>query len=66
LKFHFSITALLLFAGSFAWGQTTTSTMSGVVKDATGAVIPGAKVQVVNEGSGVTVSALSNEAGRIT
>src|SRR4029079_7487612 len=34
-----------------------------VVKDATGAVIPGARISVVNEGSGVAVSAVSNDAG---
>src|SRR5690349_11194563 len=53
----------LLCAVSIAWGQTTASTLTGVVKDASGAVIPGARVQVVNEGSGVAVSAVSNEAG---
>ena len=43
--------------------QTTASTLTGVVKDASGAVVPGAKVQVANEASGVAVSAAANEAG---
>jgi hypothetical protein len=56
--------ALLLFSmGLTLWAQTTTSTLSGVVKDASGAVVPSAKIAVVNEGSGVVVSAVSNEAG---
>src|SRR4030095_8883291 len=54
---------LLIPIGLALWGQTTTSTLTGVVKDASGAVVPAAKVQVVNEGSGVIVSAGSNEAG---
>src|SRR5260370_15865249 len=44
---------MLLSVGSVGWGQPTTSTLTGVVKDATGAVIPAARIQVVNEGSGV-------------
>src|SRR5262245_54352067 len=56
--------SLLLFSmGLTLWAQTTTSTLSGVVKDASGAVVPSAKIAVVNEGSGVVVSAVSNEAG---
>ena len=43
--------------------QTTASTLTGVVKDASGAVVPGAKLQVANEASGVAVSAAANEAG---
>src|SRR5581483_2117808 len=54
---------LLLWTAFTGWSQTTTSTISGVVKDASGAVIPGARVQVVNEGSGVAVSSVSNGAG---
>src|SRR5215471_11368038 len=58
-----NLAVLVLTIGAAAWSQTTTSTLTGVVKDASGAVIPSARVQVVNEGSGVAVSALSNGAG---
>jgi hypothetical protein len=34
-----------------------------VVRDASGAVIPGARLQVVNEGTGVVIPAVSNDAG---
>jgi hypothetical protein len=62
MTFRF-LCAVLLLSVFTAWSQTTTSTLSGVVKDATGAVVPAAKVQVINEASGVAVSAVSNDAG---
>jgi hypothetical protein len=61
--FRVLFAAMLSWVAAVGWGQTTTSTLTGAVKDASGAVIPGAKVQVINEGSGVAVSALTNEAG---
>jgi len=57
------LSVLLLAAGPVIWGQSTTSTLTGVVKDTSGAVIPAGKVQVINEGSGVAISAVSNAAG---
>src|ERR1044072_9130372 len=56
----FRVLAASLLLVFTVWGQTTSSTLTGVIKDSTGAVIPAAKVQVVNEGSGVAVSAQSN------
>ncbi len=54
----------LLFLLSFAAAasaQLTTATISGVVKDSTGAVVPGATVTVMNSETGLTRS--SNTAG---
>jgi len=47
----------------FAAAQGGTSAISGSVKDASGGAIPTARVKVVNEQSGGTLSTLSNQAG---
>src|SRR5215471_9593369 len=46
-----------------AAAQSGTSTISGAVKDATGATIPSAKVKVVNGDMGVVQDTLTNEEG---
>jgi hypothetical protein len=55
--------AFVLTLSIVAWGQTGSSTISGNIKDPTGAVIPGAKVKVVNEATGVAIDSVSNEEG---
>ncbi|MBI3208158.1 MAG: TonB-dependent receptor [Candidatus Solibacter usitatus] len=45
-------TALALFV-SFAWSQTTSTSILGTVSDATGAVVAGAKVKLLNVRTGV-------------
>jgi Carboxypeptidase regulatory-like domain len=62
MTFRCLLIALLATAAT-VWGQTTASTLTGVVRDASGAVIPGARLQVVNEGTGVVIPAVSNDAG---
>src|ERR1700712_3581050 len=54
--------ALWLSPG-LAGAQTTTATLGGTVDDASGAAIPNASVQVVNETSGDKRTARSNSAG---
>ncbi len=46
-----------------AFGQSDTTQLSGFVKDATGAVVPGAAVAATNEGTGLERSTQSNENG---
>src|SRR5262245_56901302 len=46
-----------------AWAQTATSNISGAVTDATGAVVPGAKVTAKNEATGVVYSSLTTSTG---
>ncbi len=46
-----------------AIAQSTPSTITGLVKDAVGGVVPGAMVQVVGEDSGVAISVKTNSAG---
>lgn len=47
------VTAIFLAAGSLAKPQSTSGDLLGSVMDATGAVIPGATVDVLNESTGV-------------
>jgi outer membrane receptor protein involved in Fe transport len=52
-----------LLAGTVS-GQVLTGTISGTVTDPSGAVVPGAAVTIVNEGTGVTVwRGVTNESG---
>jgi hypothetical protein len=51
---------------STALGQINTATVTGLVSDATHAIIPGAQVQITNEGMGVVKTAVSNPEGRYT
>ena len=48
---------------AFGWAQSGSSTISGNLKDATGAAVPGAKVTVKNLESGVQVETVTNDSG---
>src|ERR1051326_7817943 len=59
------IFCLLLLAVTFvtsAWAQSITGSISGTVKDPTGAVVSNATVSVVNTDTGVTVRRLKSDA----
>jgi len=43
--------SMLLFAAPAAWGQTTFGSITGLITDASGAVIPGAQVTLINLGT---------------
>ena len=59
------ITCLVLISAAFtAKAQTlATATVTGSVRDSSGAVVPGAKVEIKEIKSGLTRSTVSNEAG---
>jgi hypothetical protein len=59
------LVGLLLLAGLPGWAQDT-ATLVGTVSDATGAVVPGAKVTVSNPSRGFTRDVASNAAGEYT
>ncbi len=45
------------------WAQVTTATMYGIVQDPTGAVIPGARITLNNEGTGGTYTSSTDARG---
>src|SRR5438093_10444392 len=54
---------VLLACAAASWAQTSSSSITGLVTDASGAVVAGAKVQAKNEATGVTYDAVSSSAG---
>src|ERR1700730_7145805 len=63
MKISVLLVVLMLLA-SASFGQTTgAATIVGTVTDSTGALIPGAKVTVVNTETGVTFDGLTNNEG---
>ena len=57
---------LVLFAAQGLYAQVDTGGITGTVKDASGAVIPGAKVTLTNEGTSFSVSTVTDSAGAYT
>jgi len=53
---------ILMMMTMSAWGQQTSATLTGTVKDAQGAVIPGATVTLINQAQGAVVRKLTTEA----
>lgn len=58
------VAAFWLLALSMGFGQSTMATLSGVVTDQTGAVLPGAQVNVSNTATGVARAVTSDTGGR--
>jgi Carboxypeptidase regulatory-like domain/TonB-dependent Receptor Plug Domain len=63
LKKLFAGVALFLTCASMSWAQTVTGTVTGIVTDQSGAVIPGAHVVAHNVDTGVDSNATSDSAG---
>ena len=59
----FVFVALLFFVSVSAWAQGTTSRVVGVVSDSSGAVVPGSKVTLTNEATGVSFNTETTTAG---
>src|SRR5207244_8642685 len=58
-----SLLAAVLFLALTCAAQTSTSQISGTVRDSSGAVIPGAAVTLTNEATGVVQRQTTTEAG---
>jgi hypothetical protein len=66
---HWVIVSFLAFClavvlGSLAWGQVTSGSVTGIVSDPSGAVIPGAKVTLTDMEKGYTYPATTDATGR--
>src|SRR5262245_64020516 len=64
--FFISLAVLLLVvlgAGSAAVAQVTNASISGIVQDQSGALIPGVTITITNAETGVALNTLTNEAG---
>jgi hypothetical protein len=59
----FAICVLILLTGSVMRAQSVHGTLAGTVADSTGAVIAGAKVDVINTGTASTYTATTTSAG---
>lgn len=64
-RIHFLI-ALLMISSSVLWAQVTTSSMSGLVRDAGGETIIGATIKAIHKPSGTSYAAVTNTNGRFT
>ncbi|MFZ1085620.1 MAG: TonB-dependent receptor [Terracidiphilus sp.] len=58
--------AALLLLQSPLFGQATTGSVTGIVADSTGAVIPHASVELTNQQTGITRKTVSNGVGSFT
>src|ERR1700722_8600864 len=56
------VLCVLLFGG-IAQAQVSMGTISGTVKDSSGAVLPGAKVVILNDGTGISRTVDADENG---
>src|SRR5580658_3235398 len=62
----FPLLLLILCGATLALAQSTDATISGVVVDPSGKVIPGAGIEIVNDATGVHYSSTTNGAGIYT
>ncbi len=65
-KLLFGLAVLCLAATTSLWGQALFATLTGVVTDSTGAVVPNAKVTLTNAESGSTRDTVTDGSGYYT
>jgi len=56
----------ILSTAALAFGQSAATSLRGTIKDPTGALVPGAKITIVNSEKGTTFSTTANSAGLYT
>src|SRR2546422_4817393 len=65
-RFVTAIVALIALGTCLSFAQTSTATILGTVKDASGALVPGVSITVKHTESGLTRSVVSGERGAYT
>ena len=63
MKFASRLMLLLVFAGTLAIAQNTSSSIAGTITDPSGAVLPNSSVKLVNRATDVVRNAQTDEAG---
>ncbi|MSO19754.1 MAG: TonB-dependent receptor [Acidobacteria bacterium] len=58
-----TLMVLVLLGGNWALAQVTTGTVSGTATDSSGAVLPGVKIEVMSETTGLTRTVVTNATG---
>jgi hypothetical protein len=66
LALTFALLSLLTLATGAAFGQAETGAVNGMVRDASGAMVPGAQVTVTSEGTAASRTAASDASGLYT
>lgn len=66
LYLSLATTSLLTVMSAVSWSQSDLSTITGTVKDSSGSVVPSAKVEARNEGTGTSRLTSTNDAGTYT
>jgi len=62
-RLSFVAALVIALLPALAVAQPAAATLTGIVRDSSGAAIPGASVRIINEDSGVTAESVSNEQG---
>src|SRR5579875_306153 len=60
------VLAISVFSVAGLWAQVDTGSITGTVTDPTGAIIPGATVTLVNQGTGLKLTTVTNASGNYT
>ena len=53
----------ILSTAALAFGQNATTSLRGIIKDPNGALVPGAKITLINNADGQTLTSVANGAG---
>src|SRR4051794_30615665 len=61
-----SLACTTLLCATFAFAQFDSASVSGAIRDASGAILPGVTVRLTNAGNGVARDAITNESGLYT
>ncbi len=62
-RFPLVVMVLLMLTPAFAWARPDSGTIAGLIRDASGAAIPGATIRIVNEVSGAVAESVSDGQG---